>query len=87
MTYWRYWQLSGAPFTSESELFRGATVEEALARVEFLISNGRSVGALMGMAGVGKSSLLRYCAAHLPSRTDMWGLHVARVSMLGMFPG
>lgn len=86
MTYWRYWQLNAPPF-SGSSFFRGATIDEALARIEFLVSNRRSVGALVGAAGVGKSRLLRYCAANPPIGTDIPGLQMLRASMLGMAPG
>jgi general secretion pathway protein A len=87
VTYWRYWQLQGAPFTSETPLFRGASVEEALARLEFLIGNRRSVGCLMGLAGVGKSSLLRHCAVNPPIGPEIPSLQMMRSSMLGMSPG
>ena len=86
MTYWRYWQLNAPPF-SGSAFFRGATIDEALARIEFLVSNRRTVGALVGVAGVGKSRLLRYCAAHPPIGTDVPGLQILRASMLGLAPG
>lgn len=87
MTYWRYWQLKSAPFTGESALFRGATVEEALARIEFLISNRRSVGSLLGASGVGKTSLFKYCIVNPLSGGDVPSLQILRVSMLGMSPG
>lgn len=86
MTYWRYWQLSGAPF-SGSAFFRGATLEEALARIEFLVSNRRSVGALVGVGGVGKSRLLQYCAANPPIGPDIPSLQIFHTSLLGMAPG
>lgn len=86
MTYWRYWKLDGAPFAggSTQPLFRGATVEEALARVEFLISNRRSVGAIVGSSGVGKSTVLRYCTANPPVTEEVANLRVVRASMLGV---
>ncbi len=86
MTYWRYWQLSAAPFSS-SGFFRGATVDEALARIEFLISNRRSVGTLMGVSGVGKTSVLKFCANNPPTCSDIPGLQMLRTSMLGMTSG
>ncbi len=86
MTYWRYWQLSGAPF-SGSGFFRGATTDEALARIEFLVSNRRSIGSVLGVSGVGKSSLLKYCAANPPVCSDIPGLQMLRSSMLGMSAG
>ncbi|MCA9134678.1 MAG: AAA family ATPase [Planctomycetales bacterium] len=87
MTYWRYWQLNSAPFSSDSALFRGATVEEGLARIEFLIGNRRGVGSLLGASGVGKTSLLKHCAANPPAGAGIPNLEVMRISMLGMAPG
>ncbi|MCC7337829.1 MAG: AAA family ATPase [Pirellulaceae bacterium] len=86
MTYWRYWQLSGAPF-SGSSFYRGATIDEALARIEFLVSNRRSIGSLVGASGVGKSRLLQYFAANPPISTDIPSLQMFRASMLGMSAG
>lgn len=89
VTYWRYWQLESAPFSGEASqpLFRGATVEEALARVEFLISNRRSVGTLLGPSGVGKSTILRYTSANPPANPEVPNLRALRISMLGMGAG
>jgi type II secretory pathway predicted ATPase ExeA len=86
VTYWRYWQLSGPPF-SGSELFRGASVEEALARIEFLVANRRAVGAVYGASGVGKSALLQFCAANPPIGPDIPSLEMFRTSLLGMSAG
>lgn len=86
MTYWRYWQLNGAPF-GHSALFSGATVDEALARIEFLVSNRRAVGTVTGTSGVGKSHLLHYCAANPPVGQDIPNLEMLRTSLLGMAPG
>lgn len=62
MTYWRYWQLNAAPFTDDSPraFFQGGSVQEALARIEFLIGHDRQVGTLVGDSGSGKSALLRF---------------------------
>ncbi|MEZ6135372.1 MAG: hypothetical protein R3C53_10730 [Pirellulaceae bacterium] len=89
MTYWRYWQLNGAPFSGEPSqpLFRGATVEEAIARIEFLVTNRRHVGCLMGPSGVGKSRLLRHCAQHPPVSAEVPSLQALRMSMLGLVGG
>ncbi len=89
MTYWRYWQLNAAPFTRSADqaLFRGGSVEEALARIEFLVSNRRAVGSLLGASGVGKSSVLRYCATHPTYHADVPNLNVVRSSMLGLGGG
>ena len=89
MTYWRYWQLSGAPFSGDSTrpIFRGVTVEEAIARIEFLISNRRAVGSILGPSGVGKSTLLRHCAAYPPISQEVPNLRTVRTSLLGLTSG
>ncbi len=89
MSYWRYWKLNASPFTSDPSqpLFRGATVEEALARIEFLISNRRSVGSLVGPSGVGKTSLLQYCAANPPVTAEVPSLQIIRTSVFGLRDG
>ena len=89
MTYWRYWQMNGAPFAGGSSrpLFRGMTIEEAIARIEFLVSNRRHVGSLIGATGVGKSSLLRYCAANPPVSPDVPNLRMTQTSLLGLDHG
>ncbi len=89
VTYWRYWQFDAAPFTGDSDqpLFRGATVEEAVARLEFLISNRRHVGSIVGASGVGKSTLLRHTAMVPPRTEQVPNLSITKVSVLGMGPG
>lgn len=89
MTYWRYWKLNASPFTNElsQPLYRGATVEEALARIEFLISNRRQVASLLGVSGVGKSTLLHYCASNPPISPDVPCLQVVRTSIFGLREG
>ncbi len=89
VTYWRYWQLNGAPFTGDinQPFFRGATVEEALARIDFLVSNRRSLGILIGPSGVGKSSILRHCAANPPSSEEIPSVQCLRISALGLQGG
>jgi hypothetical protein len=89
VTYWRYWQFNGPPFSSEynQPLFMGATVEEAVARIEFLINNRRSVGALMGSCGVGKSSVLRHCHIHPPTSPEVPNVQAYRISMMGLQAG
>ncbi len=89
MTYWKYWQFSSAPFSGEQAqpLFRGATVEEAIARIEFLITNRRSLGSLLGPSGVGKSSVLRYCGNHPPVTAEVPSIQTLRISLMGMAGG
>lgn len=89
MTYWRYWNLSSTPFSGDASqsLFRGATVEEAVARIEFLVTNRRHVGSLMGPSGVGKSRILRYCASNPPVCQEVPNLQTSVMSMLGLSSG
>lgn len=89
MTYWRYWRFNAPPFSCDytQPLFLGPTVEEAVARIEFLIANRRSVGTLLGPSGVGKSSVLRHIHIHPPVTPDVPSLQVSRVSMLGLQGG
>jgi type II secretory pathway predicted ATPase ExeA len=89
VTYWRYWKLNASPFTNDPSqpLFRGATVEEALARIEFLISNRRQVASLLGASGVGKSTLLRYCASNPPISREVPCLQIVRTSIFGLREG
>ena len=55
-----YWKLAQNPFASSSNLyFVGGSVEEAIARTEFLVSSERSLGILLGPSGSGKSSLMQ----------------------------
>ncbi|MBX3423173.1 MAG: hypothetical protein KF752_16570 [Pirellulaceae bacterium] len=89
VTYWRYWRFNAPPFSHEynQPLFRGATVEEALARIEFLISNRRSVGSLLGPGGVGKSSILRHCHLQPTFSLDVPNVQMQRYSMMGLHSG
>lgn len=89
MTYWRYWKLNGPPFSGEAAepMFRGSTVEEALARIEFLVTNRRHVGSIIGPNGVGKSTLLRHCAQQSLASPEMPNVRGIRISVLGKKPG
>jgi len=89
VTYWRFWQLNAAPFTGDinQTLFRGATIEEALARIDFLVSNRRSLGILIGPSGVGKSSILRHCAANPPPSKEVRSVRWLRITVLGLQGG
>lgn len=89
MTYWRYWKLSGPPFSSDSRVgfFRGSSADEALARIEFLVENRRSVGAVVGASGVGKTSILRNFASSIPRLAGVPNIEAVRISMLGLGEG
>jgi type II secretory pathway predicted ATPase ExeA len=60
MNYLGYWKLSHNPFAASSSLFFiGGSVEEAIARTEFLVRSERSLGILLGPSGSGKTSLVQ----------------------------
>ncbi len=56
-----YWGLRESPFRNSNDVaffFAGPTHEEALARLHFLVEQGRSLGILSGGGGNGKSTVL-----------------------------
>jgi type II secretory pathway predicted ATPase ExeA len=60
--YRSYWKLRCDPFAGPlvpQRLLASATHDEALARLAFLVDEGRRLGLLMGSPGSGKSSILR----------------------------
>lgn len=60
MSYLQYWKLAYAPFSSDREsFFTGGSVEEAIARICFLVQSKRKMGVLVGPASVGKTLLLK----------------------------
>jgi len=66
--YIDYWELSHSPFASQldpKDYFPSMLHEEALARLDFLIANGRRLGFLLGGTGTGKSLLLEVAARQL----------------------
>ncbi|RMF38944.1 MAG: hypothetical protein D6753_14970 [Planctomycetota bacterium] len=89
VSYWRYWKMSGPPFafSTRQALHRGDTVEEALARIEFLISNRRQVATLIGPSGCGKTALLRYVVRHPPITAEVPAVHAVRLSLIGLDAG
>lgn len=80
--------MNSAPFSCEynHKVFLGASIEEAVARIDFLVSNRRSVGILVGPTGVGKSSVLRHCHNHPPAN-QLPSVQISRVSMMGLQAG
>lgn len=60
MKYLNHWNMLSSPFSpSRHAFFVGGSVEEAVARLSFLIENHRQLGIVVGPNGVGKTSLLR----------------------------
>jgi len=62
------------------QFYESPTHEEALARLQFLVDNGRRMGLLLGRAGSGKSLLLEVFARTIRRS----GGHVAAVNPLGL---
>ena len=66
--YQAYWGLSKSPFRGHLDpqaFHRGAAQDEALARMHFLVDERRTLGLVLGEAGVGKSLLLEVFASEL----------------------
>jgi len=60
MSYLQYWKLAYAPFNSGAAgFFTGGSIEEAIARVTFLVTSRRRLGVLIGPSSVGKTLLLK----------------------------
>ncbi len=77
------WRLEHSPFTngkSEPVFFAGLPQQEALARLRFLVHNGRRLGLVSGESGGGKSLLLELFEQEC--RTENWS--VARFNLLGI---
>ncbi len=89
MSYWQYWKLNAAPFASgaRNAFFRGQSVEEALARIEFVCGQRRNLATLVGRAGMGKSALLSYLVSHPPRIESTAAQDVCAVSMMGLAAG
>ncbi|HUP79131.1 MAG TPA: AAA family ATPase [Pirellula sp.] len=71
MTYLRHWRLSRSPFAvgaNSRGMFMGGTVEEAIARGEFLVEQGKRLGLVIGPSGVGKTTFLKYFCRKRNSR-------------------
>ncbi|MFZ5833314.1 MAG: ExeA family protein [Planctomycetota bacterium] len=81
--YESHWGLRESPFGGGAGarfFFAGPSHEEALARLHFLIEQGRRVGLLLGPAGSGKSLALAVFAAELRRK----GWPVAMVNLFGI---
>lgn len=89
MSYWQYWGLTAAPLSSSGGqyFYRGQSVEEALARIEFVCGQRRKLATLLAAAGVGKTCLLNYLVSN-PPRDSQRPLPTAiALSMLGLAAG
>lgn len=83
--YRTQWQLERSPFAVTPELkhcYRAPALTEALARIEYLVTQRRRVGAILGEPGLGKTTVLAQAQSRLARR----GVQVARIDALGMSP-
>jgi general secretion pathway protein A len=82
--YQAHWGLREAPFRGVVDprlFYQSPTHEEALARLQFLVQQGRRLGLLIGPAGSGKSLLLEVFREQLEKTGP-----VAKLSLLGVEP-
>lgn len=81
MSYHGYWSLSKLPFGPprySSEYYFGRPQEEALARLNFLVTHGRPIGILIGPACSGRTTLLRFIESGAwPSAAGMQAVRIA----------
>lgn len=83
--YQSYWGLGQAPFRGNLDprfFHQGPTHEEALARLQFLVEEHRTLGLLLGEAGTGKSLILEIFARSL----GHVGRQSAKLSLTGLDP-
>lgn len=81
--YHAHWGLARPPFGSQSEVpyfYRTPAVEEALARLEFLLEQHRRLGVVVSAAGGGKSVLLQALALQHRKR----GQQVVSLNLTGL---
>lgn len=81
--YQSHWGLDRTPFPSgldASYFYEGAGQRESMARLRFLVNNGRRLGLVLGEPGLGKSLLLEVFSQECRQR----GQVVAQVDVLGL---
>lgn len=78
--YKTYWGLQNSPFSPSEGIFRTSTIDEAIARLEFLVDNQQRLGLLLGQPGIGKSVLLSSFAQFQRTR----GRQVLYIDVQGM---
>ena len=72
--YEAHWNLSGKPFRNDLDLscaYMWEAYEEALARMQYFVADGKRFGTLTGPPGVGKSFLLATLARDIRMRGDI----------------
>jgi type II secretory pathway predicted ATPase ExeA len=82
MSYLRHWKLDRSPYRPEGEAYPAPPQQEALARIDYLASEHRPLGALVAPRGMGKSIVL--CEAKRQRVRD--GRYTAEVDAFGMTP-
>lgn len=82
MSYLRHWQLESSPYRPTGEVYPAPPHQEALARIDYLATEQRSLGALIAPRGMGKTMVL--ADAHRHRTRD--GRYVAEVDAFGMTP-
>ncbi len=83
--YLQYWGVKTRPFSTSVDptaYFPAATAEEALARMDFVVEQGRTAGVLVGASGVGKTFLLDVFAYQQRAK----GAQVVRLNLRGVWP-
>lgn len=87
MSYLRYWKLKANPFgapKSFRDIFLAGSVEEALARGDFLVAQRKKLGLVVGPSGVGKSTLLQHLVHSRVFQTT--NEHPCLLRLLGQTP-
>lgn len=79
MDYIGYWGMSTSPFAEGANAATAPLIDEAVARLMFLVDERRPLGIVVGEAGTGKTTLLKLAAARIARK----GLLVHRDSLLG----
>ena len=89
MSYWQYWDLNAAPFASggRHQFYRGQSIDEALARIEFVCGQRRRLATLLAGSGVGKTCLLNHLVTNPPRHADLPIPRVVSLSMVGLTGG
>jgi general secretion pathway protein A len=63
MSHLRHWKLARSPFAvspTGRNVFTGGSIEEALARCDFLVAQEKRLGLVIGPSGVGKTTFLKH---------------------------
>lgn len=88
VTYLSYWNLTAPPFAGNRQIFfRGQSIDEALARIEFVCNQRRGLATLIGHSGVGKTTLLNALNQSPPRQAELPVPQVCMASMLGLSAG